>query len=98
MAGSPLTYEDFEPHLHREFRFEGRPQVLRLSEIDVKDRPRAPGRPDKAFALIFSGPRGDVLPEGLYNAEAEGGARFEFYIMPIHTPPTDRQDYQVVFN
>jgi hypothetical protein len=48
--------------------------------------------------LIFTGPRGDVLPEGFYAAEAEGGAHFDFYILPIHTPASDRQDYQAVFN
>jgi hypothetical protein len=95
---APLTHEDFQPHLGREFRFSGQPQVLRLTQIDVKDRPPMPGLDYKAFALIFIGPRGNVLPEGFYAAEAEGGARFDFYILPIHTPAPDRQEYQAVFN
>lgn len=93
-----LTHEDFEPHLGREFRFAGQPQVLRLAHIDVKDRPPMPGLDYKAFMLIFTGPRGDVLPEGFYAAETDGGTRFDLYIIPIHTPAPDRQDYQVVFN
>ena len=94
----PLTHQDFQPHLGRSFRFDGRPQVLRLSEIDVRDRPPAPGLSYKSFILIFSGARDDLLPEGHYGCEAEGGARFELYIMPIHTPAHDRLDYQAVFN
>ena len=35
---------------------------------------------------------------GFYAAEAESGARFDFYILPIHTPAPDRQEYQAVFN
>lgn len=95
---APLTHEDFQPHVGREFRFAGRPQVLKLAQIEVSDAPPLPGLDYKAFALTFRGPRGDVLPEGFYAAEAEGGARFDFYILPIHTPAPDRQDYQVIFN
>jgi hypothetical protein len=95
---APLTHEDFQPHLGRAFRFAGQPQVLKLAQIEVKDRPPMPSLDYKAFMLIFSGPRGDVLPEGHYAVEAEGGTRFEFYILPIHTPAPDRQDYQAIFN
>jgi hypothetical protein len=98
MTNAPLTHEDFEPHLSSAFRFGGQPQVLTLAKIDVMDHPPLPGLSYKAFVLIFTGPRGDVLPEGFYDAEAQGGTRFDFYIMPIHTPAPDRQDYQVVFN
>jgi hypothetical protein len=98
MMNAPLTHEDFEPHLGRAFRFGGRPQVLTLARIDVMDHPPLPGLPYNAFVLILTGPRGDVLPEGFYAAETEGGARFDFYIMPIHTAEPDRQEYQVVFN
>jgi len=95
---APLTHEDFQSHVGGEFRFDGQPQVLRLSRIDIKDHPPLPGMDYKAFTLVFAGPRGNVLPEGFYAAEAEGGARFEFYILPIHTPTPDRQEYQAVFN
>ena len=95
---APLTHENFQPHLNREFRFAGRSQVLRLTQIDVSDHPPMPGLDYNAFTLIFAGPRGDVLPEGFYAAEAEGGARFDLYISPIHTPAPDRQEYQAIFN
>jgi hypothetical protein len=50
------------------------------------------------FTLTFHGPVGDLLPEEFYPAEAEGGAVLEFYVIPVHTPSGDRQDYQAVFN
>jgi len=95
---TPLTHEDFEPHVDRLFRFDGQPQVLRWARIDVMDHPPVPGLDYKAFSLIFTGPRSDLLPEGFYAVEAEGGARFDLYILPIHTPTPDRQENQVVFN
>jgi len=39
-----------------------------------------------------------VLREGPYILEVEGGPGFQLYVMPIHTPAQDRQDYQAVFN
>ena len=36
----------------------------------------------------------DVLPEGQYDCEFEGGATYSIYVSPIHTPWPDRQDYQ----
>ena len=98
MTNAPLTHEDFEPHLGHAFRFAGQPQVLTLAKMDVKKHPPLPGLTYKAFVLIFTGPRGDVLPEGFYAAEAEGGARFDLYVIPIHTAAPDRQEYQAVFN
>jgi hypothetical protein len=95
---APLTHENFQPHVGREFRFDGQPQVLQLARIEVMPAPPLPGMDYKAFTLIFTGPRGNVLPEGFYAAEAHGGTRFEFYILPIHTPAPDRQEYQAVFN
>jgi hypothetical protein len=48
--------------------------------------------------LIFRGPAGDLLREGLYVLEVEGGPSFELYVIPVHTPARDRQDYQAAFN
>ena len=95
---APLTHEDFQPHVGRAFRFGGQPQVLQLARVDIANQPPLQGLTYKALSLIFIGSRDDVLPEGFYAAEAEGGARFELYILPIHTPAPDHQDYQVIFN
>ncbi|MBV8192872.1 MAG: hypothetical protein JO339_37010 [Alphaproteobacteria bacterium] len=92
-----LRHEDFAPYVDQPFRFSGWHGSLRLARIDLPARAgasdaRAP------FTLIFHGMRGEVMAEGLRTATAEDGSSFEFYIMPIHTPAADRQDYQAVFN
>jgi hypothetical protein len=93
-----LEYDDFIPHLNKLFRFNGHQHQLRLATVDVADRPNLPQDHRKPFILLFHGPRGAVMPEGLYETEVEDGARFELYVVPIHTPAADRQDYQSVFN
>ncbi|MDR3537746.1 MAG: hypothetical protein P4L71_14710 [Acetobacteraceae bacterium] len=94
----PLQHHDFEPHLGKVFRFPGSHLALRLTSIDAADHVPVPGTVRQSFSLIFQGPAGDILPEGFYQAEVEDGPVFGFYIIPIHTPAHDRQDYQVVFN
>ena len=91
-------HEDFTPHVNKSFRFEGRHHSLRLAAVDVSELPNSPDNQRKPFTLIFHGPRGDVMPEGFYVAEVEGGTHFEFYVIPIHTKAPERQEYQVVFN
>jgi hypothetical protein len=95
---TPLTHEDFAPYLNKLFRFKGHASPLRLAVIDVKSEPSFPAQLRKPFLLVFHGPRGEVMKEGMRTAEAEGGASFEFYVMPIHTVAPDRQEYQAVFN
>ncbi|QAU46353.1 DUF6916 family protein [Bradyrhizobium guangzhouense] len=97
MTSSP-QHEDFTPHLHKLFRFEGHHHPLRLAQIDVSDLPHSPELTHKPFTLVFHGPRQGVMPEGFYAAEVEDGPRFDLYVIPIHTRAPDRQDYQAVFN
>jgi hypothetical protein len=94
-----LLIAHFKPHVGKIVRFKGTRYAFPLAEI-VSDRKRLPGwvkrRP---FTLIFHGPRErDVLPEGHYECEFEGGPTYGIYVSPIHTPWPDRQDYQAVFN
>jgi len=93
-----LRHEDFAPHVDRLFRFAGWHGTLRLARIECPRRASGADRSGPPFTLIFHGPRDDILPEGLYTARADEGPDFEFYIMPIHTPAADRQEYQAVFN
>jgi hypothetical protein len=91
-------HQHFAPLVGKRFDFAGQHVVLHLTTIDVK-RPHGGSDPGRTpFTLIFDGPAGDVLPEGLYQTHVEGGAVVELYIMPIHTLDPDRQAYQAVFN
>jgi hypothetical protein len=97
---SELTAEHFRPHLTRIFRVQGGRHGLTLAEVDtpVKSEAELKILPRQPFSLIFRGPPGDVLPEGLYTLEVEDGPAFELYVTPIQTPARDRQDYQAIFN
>jgi hypothetical protein len=95
-----LTPEHFLPHVGKAFRVKSgrhaltlaRVEVRRLEEWEAKIVPRQP------FNLIFRGPPGDILAEGSYIIEVEGGPSFELYVMPVLTPEPGRQDYQAPFN
>jgi len=95
-----LTPEDFLAHVDKTFRVKGGEHALtlarveqrRLEEWETSEGLRQP------FNLIFRGPPGNVLREGLYTLEVEGGPAFELYVIPIHTPTRDRQNYQAAFN
>ena len=94
-----LHHEDFAPHVDKPFRFNGWPGSLRLVRIEPPAGRAAAAEGARApFTLIFQGVRGEVLAEGMRTATLDDGSSFEFYIMPIHTPAADRQEYQAVFN
>jgi hypothetical protein len=92
-----LTAEHFHPHVNKVFRVRGGRHALTLSSVEVAGA-ALPAQQRQPFNLIFSGPPGDVLHEGLYTLEVENGPQFELYVMAIHTPMPDRQDYQALFN
>jgi hypothetical protein len=94
-----LTADTFAPHVGTSFRIEGGHHVLSLNKVERLEK--QPGHADLAFqpfVLIFSGPPGDVLAEGMHRIAGEGEATFDLYLIPIHTPERERQDYQAVFN
>ena len=95
-----LTAADFHPHVAKVFRDRGGRHALTLHEVSEPALRESPHQTasNRPFTLIFRGPVGDVLPEGLRAFEVEGGGEFELYVMPIHTVARDRQDYQAVFN
>jgi hypothetical protein len=94
-----LTADTFSPHLGASFQIEGGRHVLALSEVDRLENPPGHGNPDfQPFALIFSGPPGDVLAEGMHTIAHADGATYDLYLIPIHTPAPGRQDYQAIFN
>jgi hypothetical protein len=99
-----LTADTFAPHQGASFRVEGGHHLLSLSEVERLEN--QPGHGDPAyqpFVLIFSGPPGDVLAEGMHTLRREAGApgegaAYDLYLIPVHTPAPGRQDYQAVFN
>ena len=91
-----LTAETFARHVGETFRIKGGRYALALTEIDTQ--PPQDWRTHPAFTLLFSGPPGDVLAEGMHAITLEDGTAYELYLIPIHTPAPGRQDYQAVFN
>jgi hypothetical protein len=95
-----LTPKHFLPHVGKAFCVKGGRHALTLAKVDARrlEEWEAEVAPRQPFNLIFRGPPGDILAEGLYMIEVEGGPSFQLYVMPIHTPEPGRQDYQVPFN
>jgi hypothetical protein len=93
-----LRHEDFVPHLDKMFSFAGWHGTLRLARAELLPASGRAGHTRPPFMLIFAGPPGDVLPEGLYTATVADGPGFDVHIMPIRTIAADRQEYQAVFN
>jgi hypothetical protein len=95
-----LTPGHFIPHVNKAFRVQGGRHAMTLTQVDVRRMQdwEAAVAPRQPFTLIFSGPPGDVLSEGMHVLEVENGPSFELYVIPIHTPARDRQDYQAAFN
>jgi hypothetical protein len=95
-----LSAEHFRPHLTKIFRVRAGRHELTLAEVQMPALSEAQRQvlPRQPFMLIFRGPPADILREGLYTFEVEGGPAFEFYVMPIQTFARDCQDYQAVFN
>jgi len=90
-----LTAQHFLPHVNKIFRVRDGRHALTLSRVETM---RAGGGPREQFNLIFTGPPRDVLAEGLYTLDVDDGPHFELYVIPVHTPTLDRQDYQAAFN
>jgi hypothetical protein len=94
-----MTAETFAPHIGRTFQVQGGSHVLALSEVERLEAQPGHGEPAHApFTLVFSGPPGDVLAEGMRTILLEDGTAYDLYLIPIHTPASGRQDYQAVFN
>ena len=94
-----LTRESFDPHVSKAFRVRDSQHVLTLLRIEGarEDDGRAIMGLRPPFNLIFTGAAGNVLAEGTHTLETGEGVAFELYVIPIHTPARDRQDYQSSF-
>jgi len=94
-----LQVKHFKPHVGKNCRFKGTRHSFPLVKV-LSDRKRLPDYVKRRpFTLIFQGPKEqEVLPEGIYDCEIDGGPTYSLYVIPIHTPAPDHQDYQAVFN
>ena len=70
----------------------------RLTLVSVDKRDASGGAPRAPFSLILRGAPAPIAPEGMHRLTFEGGASFDLYLIPIHTPSRGHQDYQIVFN
>jgi hypothetical protein len=95
-----LTPEHFLPHVDKVFRVRSGRHALKLVNVEVRPLQEWEAKivPRQPFNLIFRGPPGDVLAEGLHTLEVEDGPSFELYVIPIFTTVPGRQDYQAPFN
>lgn len=91
-----LSAEHFRPYIDKVFRVQGGGHAFTLAEVTTAANVEGISR--QPFSLVFRGPPNNVLPEGFYTLEVDDGPSFELYVMPIHTPAQDRQDYQAAFN
>jgi Domain of unknown function (DUF6916) len=88
-----ISADIFTPHIGKAVLLpDGHPLTLVAVDQRGSDLPRA------AFSLILRGAAAPIVPEGMHRLTLEDGASFELYLIPIHTPSRDRQDYQIVFN
>jgi hypothetical protein len=96
-----LVPDDFTPHVGKVFHARNTSHALTLTRVEQRQLAEWENRElglRQPFNLIFRGPPGDVLAEGMYTMDVEGGPSFELYMIPIHTPQRDRQNYQSAFN
>jgi hypothetical protein len=90
-----MTAETFQPLLGRTFTVRGGRHAVELAEVEVGAAQL--GWDLRPFTRILRGAPGEVLAEGQHVLDTEGGDGFALYLIPIHTPARDRQDYQAVF-
>lgn len=85
--------ETFAPYIGRAISL-GDGSTLTLVAVDRHKSPM----PGVGFTLLLRGAPAPIAPEGMHRITVEGGASFDLYLIPIHTPSRDHQDYQIVFN
>jgi hypothetical protein len=100
LSPADVTADHFRPHIDKDFRIPGWPHPMALTAVEtgnLKGGQADAGRREP-FTLIFRGPPREVMREGFYTLQLDGGPWFNLYIMPILTAGNDRQDYQALFN
>ena len=70
--------------------------ALELVEV-VAAGSQAPGRPRRAFSVVFRGPRRPFLRQGIYRLEHALMGTLDIFLVPI-TPDPQGPLYEAVFN
>ena len=91
------TAEIFTPHIGTTVSLPGG-HTLTLLSVDQRNAQARDAATPTPFSLLLRGAPSPIVPEGIHRLVLEGGASFELYLIPIHTPSRDHQDYQIVFN
>jgi hypothetical protein len=92
-----LTDATFRPHVGGTVHLDdGR--SLTLVSIDAPDERQRDSAQRPPFTLLLRGEPNAVIAEGLHLLAFGDGTVHALYMIPIHTPSRDHQDYQIVFN
>jgi hypothetical protein len=97
-ATSVFRRSTFAPLVGRRFELRGtRGESVRAKLVEVRDLRGAPAADERAFALLFHGPRSPRLEQGLYELRHPSVARARLLVVPAGTGRRG-QDYEVVIN
>ena len=90
----PMSADSFMPYIGKAVSL---PDGHELSLVSVDQRSSPAAGAGRAFSLVLRGAPAPIVPEGLHRLTFDS-ASYELYLVPIHTPAHDHQDYQIVFN
>ncbi len=76
-----VTVEKFTPHLNRTFRIAALTNALEAELIEASSFGEAPKGGRARFTLVFRGPVGAILPQGIYRVSSEGMEEMEIFLV-----------------
>ncbi|MBV8202000.1 MAG: hypothetical protein JOZ15_15380 [Acidobacteria bacterium] len=93
-----LRADDFTPHAGSRYRLRvgGAALPIELELVEVSTGGQAPRSNRHAFSLVFRGPRGPWLRQGLFRLEHDAMGTLELFLVPI-TPDPQGPLYEAVF-
>jgi hypothetical protein len=90
-----LRIDDFVPHRDADFDMQTSTGVVPLKLVEV-DHVGESGRAGGAFSLLFSAPKGPVLPQAIYPVGHPALGMMEIFLVPIG-PLAGGNGYQAIF-
>ena len=95
-----LTHHDFTKHLNTDFTVATgakKPQKWKL--IEAKDVRSHGGTAERqAFSLLFSGPGGSPVAQGVYKVKHAKMKNMEILVVPVVAEGGKEMHYEAVFN